>query len=375
VNQIRQWHAPARVNLIGEHTDYSGGLALPIAIDRGITIKARRRNDDTTRVWSLGQQAQFHHAGVHHSGAETVTGWAAYLAGVAWALNEKGIQPPALDLVLESDIPVGAGLSSSAALTCATALAMTTFAGVTLDREEIALIAAKAENDYVGAPTGLLDQFSVCFAEADHALLLDFSTDIPSAISIPAQWTQTGLTLAVIDTTSRHSHATGGYRTRREEVERAAAELGIEALGRVSLDQVVSLSDPVLKARTQHVFTENARVRGAAKAMRENNWDVFGSMLTASHNSLRDDFHVSCPELDAAVEIALAQGALGARMTGGGFGGCAIALIETGRVDELRSALESAYEARGWSRPEVFCVSPSAGARELPWHGQGNDVG
>lgn len=361
MNEIRKWLVPARVNLIGDHTDYSGGLALPIAMNQGIIVKARLREGERTHVWSMGQTADF-----DRLGRENVTGWLAYVAGVAWALNERGIQAPALDIVVESDIPVGAGLSSSAALTCGIALAMTSFAGYPATRTEIALVAAQAENDYVGAPTGLLDQFSVCFAQADHALLLDFSQPEPHATPIAAKWAEAGLTLAVIDTASRHDHAISGYRTRREEVEAAAATLGLERLASVGLDQIVSLTDPVLKSRTQHVFTENARVRGAAKALRDQRWDVLGTMLTASHHSLCEDFQASCPELDLAVESALARGALGARMTGGGFGGCAIALIEPERVDELRSMLEALFAARNWSRPSIFVTSPSNGAHQLP---------
>lgn len=348
------------MNLIGDHTDYSGGLALPIAIDKGITIKARLRDDDRTHVWSMGQTADF-----DRLGREPVSGWLAYIAGVAWALNERGISAPALDIVIESDIPIGAGLSSSAALTCGVALAMTSFAGYPATPTEIALLGAKAENDYVGAPTGLLDQFSVCFAQDNHALLLDFGTPEPHVTPVEARWAEAGLTLAVIDTASRHNHATGGYGTRRTEVESAAAAVGVEQLSAVSLDQLVSLTDPVLKARAQHVFTENARVRGAVKALREQRWDVFGTMLTASHTSLSEDFQVSCPELDLAVESALTRGALGARMTGGGFGGCAIALIEPERVDELRSMLESQFADRDWPQPHIFVTPPTSGAHEL----------
>ena len=334
---------------------------MPIAINKGITVKARLREGERTHVWSMGQTADFDRLGREH-----VTGWLAYVAGVAWALNERGIQAPALDIVIESDIPVGAGLSSSAALTCGIALAMTSFAGYPATPTEIALLGAKAENDYVGAPTGLLDQFSVCFAQADHALLLDFSQPEPQVTPVEAKWAEAGLTLAVIETASRHNHATGGYGTRRQEVESAAASLGLEQLSSVGLDQIVSLTDPVLKSRTQHVFTENARVRGAAKALRDQRWDLFGTMLTASHNSLCEDFQVSCPELDLAVESALARGALGARMTGGGFGGCAIALIEPERVDELRSMLEALFDARDWPKPNVFVTPPTNGAHQLP---------
>lgn len=360
MNEIRKWRVPARVNLIGDHTDYSGGLALPIAIDRAITVKARLRADERTHVWSMGQTADF-----DHLGSERPSGWLAYIAGVAWALNVAGFTPPALDIVIESDIPVGAGLSSSAALCCGIALAMASFAGHKLSMRDIALIAAKAENEYVGAPTGLLDQFSACFAEAGHALLLDFSAPEPSVTPVAANWAAAGLTLAVIDTATRHNHATGGYRNRREEVEAAATTLGISQLAKVSLDQIVSLSDPILKSRTQHVFTENTRVRGAVKALREERWELVGSMLTASHTSLCEDFQVSSPELDLAVESALTRGALGARMTGGGFGGCAIALIEPEKVDELRSMLEAQFTAREWPSPHVFVTQPQHGAQEL----------
>lgn len=361
MNEIRKWQVPARVNLIGDHTDYSGGLALPIAINRSLVVKARRRDDEYTHVWAGGQTAHF-----HHRAAEAPEGWLRYFAGIARALDSAGIVPPALDIVVESDIPIGAGLSSSAALCCGVVLAMASFAEQQLTPAQAAQFAAQAENEYVGAPTGLLDQYAICFAQADHALMLDFSTPEPQVSPIPVTWAEAGLTLAVIDTSTRHNHATGGYRDRREEVQRAADTLGLDHLARVGLDEIISLEDPVLKARTQHVFTENARVRAASKALREQRWEQFGSMLTASHTSLCEDFQVSTPELDLAVNAALDRGALGARMTGGGFGGCAIALIEPERVDDLRSMLQAHFAARDWSEPQVFVTSASGGAQQLP---------
>lgn len=361
MNEIHQWRVPGRVNLIGDHTDHSGGLALPIAIDRSLLLKARLRDDEQTHVWSEGVNVGF-----PRDNPGGVTGWAAYVAGAAWMLRSEGITAPAADIVIESDVPIGAGLSSSAALSCAAVLAMSTLAGQELSRERVALLAARVENEYVGAPTGLLDQFAVCFARRDHALLLDFAEETPTVTEIPAPWREAGLVLAVIDTATRHDHATGSYRRRREEVDAARDELGLARLSEVTLDGIMRLTDPALKARAQHVFTENARVRGAANALRQGAWEQFGAMMTASHASLRDDFQVSTAELDLAVDVALERGALGARMTGGGFGGCAIALIVPERVDAVRAQLESQFAARDWKRPEIFVVHPSDGSQRLP---------
>lgn len=359
MDDVRRWRVPGRVNLVGEHLDYNGGAVLPIAIDRALLVKARGRDDGIVNVWSRGERAAF---GVD-AAPGAVDGWAAYVAGTVWALQSAGVAVSGADLVLETTLPVGAGLSASAALTCGVALALDDLAGSGLDRPAIAGIAARAENEFVGVPTGLMDQYAVLLAEAGHALHLDFATAPPATSSVPVTWGQDGLTLAVVDTGVSHALAAGEYAVRRHECEAAAAELGLDRLAAIGLDGLLRLDD-TLKPRARHVLTETARVRAAVTALGRRDWTAFGTMLTASHESLRDDFEVSCPELDTAVEVALESGALGARMTGAGFGGCIIALIPPERIDGLRAAVEAAYAARTWPLPHVFTVAPSPGAAQ-----------
>jgi len=365
VTDVRRWIVPGRVNLIGEHLDYNGGAALPIAIDRATTVKVRVRDDDTVNVWTT------QHGGDNASFDLTVTpgevqGWAAYVAGTVWALGEAGHRLRGADLVVESDLPAGAGLSSSAALTCGVASALTDVAGLDLAAMDLALAAQRAENDFVGMPCGLMDQLAVLLGEEGRAVHVDASTEPPTTGLVPIDWGAHDLTLAVIATGAHHALADGEYASRRRECEAAAAELGLEHLAQAGPDAVVRLTDETLKRRARHVLTESARVRGAVTALARHEWTQLGAILTASHASLRDDFEVSCPELDEAVEAALGAGALGARMTGGGFGGSTIALLPPTRVDELRARVEARYQALGWRRPEVFVVSPGPGAHLLP---------
>ncbi len=362
MDEVRRWQVPGRVNLIGEHLDHNGGAALPIAIDRTLLVKARVRRDGVVNVWSDGGRASF---GVDVAPG-AVGGWAAYPAGVVRALRAAGVELGGADLVLESTIPVGAGLSSSAALTCGVALALDDLAGAELSRERLARIAQAAENDEVGVPTGLMDQYAVLLAREGHALHLDFAAPVPTAEHVPVRWSEAGLTLAVIDTGARHALTEGGYAARRAECARATEAAGVDRLATIGLDGLLALDDELLKARARHVLTESTRVRGAITALRRGDWTQLGTMLTASHESLRDDFHVSCPELDLAVETALTCGALGARMTGGGFGGSVIALIAPEKVDQVRARLEAAHAARDWPRPDVFTVRPAPGAARLP---------
>lgn len=361
VDDVRRWQVPGRVNLIGEHLDHNGGAALPIAIDRSLLVKARRRDDGVVNVWSRGERASLN---VDVSPGD-VTGWSAYVAGVVWALRSAGVRVSGADLVLESTLPVGAGLSSSAALTCGVALALDDLAGAGRSREELALVAQRAENDFVGAPTGLMDQYAVLFAQDGHAVHLDFSASPPAAEAVHADWSDDGLVLAVIDTGAHHELAGGEYAERRRECAKAASSAGVDSLAAIKLDGLLSLTDDTLKARARHVLTETTRVRGAVTALRRRDWAQFGAMLTSSHESLRDDFAVSCEELDVAVDCALASDALGARMTGGGFGGSAIALLRPDQVDPLRARTEAAFAARSWAPPHVFTVRPSPAAARV----------
>lgn len=357
--QVQQWSVPGRVNLVGEHLDYNGGASLPIAIDKGFTVKVRPRPDETVNVWSAGQKASFP-VGVQPG---DVDGWAAYVAGTVWAAREAGHRVGGVDLVLDSDLPSGAGLSSSAALTCGVAVSLDSLGGWQQGPTDLAVLARRAENDFVGAPTGLMDQLAVMHGRRGHAVRVDAATEPPAVEVVPIDWESAGLVLAVIATGVNHSHADGGYADRHAESRRAAEALGVEHLAQVGLDALVTLEDETLKARTRHVLTENARVKAFVRAAADGSWVQAGTILTASHASLRDDYQVSAAELDVAVDTALEAGALGARMTGGGFGGSAIALVERDRAVDMARAVEAAFEHMSWKKPQVFPVSPADGAR------------
>ncbi|MDR7087659.1 galactokinase [Aeromicrobium panaciterrae] len=362
MTDVRQWIVPGRVNLIGEHLDYNGGPVLPMAIDRTLTVKVRRRDDDTVNVWTDQPDSAKASFPVSVQPGD-VDGWAAYAAGVVWAFRQWGLDVPGLDLVIESNLPSGAGLASSAALTSGIALAINELAGYGHPPEQLALAAGVAENGFVGAPTGLMDQYAVLLAESGSGLHIDFATDPPVTRSVPLGWGDAGLVLLVIATGAHHSLADGEYAVRRDECERAATELGLEHLSQAGLDATFKLTDEVLKARTRHVLTETARVRAAVSALNRGAWPQLGAIFTASHESLRDDFEVSCPELDTAVEAAIEAGALGARMTGGGFGGSVIALVPVDKVAAIRERVEARYAVRDWPAPEAFVVHAAGGAR------------
>lgn len=365
MTDVRRWDVPGRVNLIGEHLDYNGGPVLPMAIDRSITVKARARDDGLVNVWSdLPGASKASFATSVQPG--DVDGWATYAAGTIWSLAEQGHPIAGADLVIESRLPAGAGLSSSAAVTCGIASALDDLFALGLDRPTIAAIAQNAEAGFAGAPVGLMDQLAVLEGTEGHAVWIDTATTPHPTKPVALVWEADGLVLIVIATGAHHELADGEYAARREECERAAAELGIEWLALAGLDATVRLEDETLKARTRHVLTETARVRGAVNAIGRRAWPQLGTILTASHASLRDDFQVSCPELDVAVEAALEAGALGARMTGGGFGGSVIALAAPEQVQPVRDRVEARYAAHQWSRPEVFVVHAADGAHQVP---------
>lgn len=355
---------PGRVNLIGEHLDYNGGPVLPMAIDRHVTVKARLRDDHIVNVWTnLPGAAKATFTTDLRPGQ--VDGWARYAAAMVWSLVDSGQRLTGADLVIESTLPSGAGLSSSAATMCGIAAALNQAHSLGLNRTQVALLAQRGEAEFVGVPVGLMDQLAVLHGQRGHALTIDTAQTPPSTSPLPLLWDEDGLTLVVISTGVAHALADSEYAARREECERAAAELGLEWLAQAGLDATVTLTDDTLKARTRHVLTETARVRGAVNAIKRRAWPQFGTILTASHASLRDDFEVSCPELDTAVEAALEAGALGARMIGGGFGGSAIALVSPDKVQAVRDRVEARYLARQWSRPEVFAVRAADGAHPV----------
>jgi galactokinase len=360
------WRAPGRVNLIGEHTDYNDGFVLPIAIPDAVTVAAAARDDGRVRATSLQAEGELDVL-VASLAPGADRGWSAYVAGVAWALAEAGVPVPGADLVLDGRVPLGAGLSSSAALECAVGAALADLAGATVEPMALARLAQHAENDFVGAPTGLMDQAAAVLCTAGNALLFDVRS--LATRQVPFRPADAGLTLLVIDTGVRHEHAGGEYGDRRRSCEAACRELGVASLREVSdggdPDVVERLADDVLRRRARHVVTENARVLAACTALEAGDWAGFGAAMTASHASLRDDYEVSCAELDVAVDAALAGGAVGARMTGGGFGGCAIALVPAGAAGAVTDGVGARYAGHGWKPPVVRAVEPSAGAHRV----------
>ncbi|MFL6077774.1 MAG: galactokinase [Mycobacteriales bacterium] len=361
------WAAPGRINLIGDHTDYNEGFALPFAIDRTAVAAVGLRTDGVLRLASRQREGVVE---LPVAEAARSTGWAAYLAGTVWSLNESGAGVQGLDLVLDSDVPVGSSLSSSAAVESVTAIALADLLGLdslTGDRVALARLCQRGENEIVGVPSGLLDQLSsLCSAEG-HALFCDFrSLDLDRVPFDPAA---AGLVVLCVDTRSERALGDSGYADRRTACERVAAALGVPALRDVTLDQLDSGTaaelDGTDRRRARHVVTEDARVLDSITLLGEGRMADLGPLLTASHVSLRDDFAVSWPAADTAVDAALAAGALGARMTGGGFGGCALALVPADRAGEVGDAIVAAAKQHGHPEPAVFPVVPSPGASRL----------
>jgi galactokinase len=355
------WAAPARVNLIGEHTDYNDGFVLPLAIDRRVTVAAARRGDDLLRLLSLEMGEQ--RLRLAEVGPGTVRGWAAYAAGPLWALARDGTEVGGLDLVLTSDVPIGSGLSSSAAVECATLLAARDLYGGPDDPARLAAIALRGENDVVGVPCGIMDQMAALACRAAHVLLLDCRS--LEADQVPFAPADAGLALLVVDTRVSHALADGAYAERRADCEQAAGILGVRALRdatRAGLDAARERLGELRWRRARHVVGENARVLEVASLLRAGRPEAIGDALLASHASLRDDYQVSAPELDAAVEAAVTAGALGARMTGAGFGGCALALVPAGAAGDVGKAVAAAFADRGFREPAVFAARPADGA-------------
>ncbi|MGU3292043.1 galactokinase [Williamsia sp. M5A3_1d] len=352
--------APGRVNLLGEHTDYNQGFALPIALTARTGIHYSPNTSGRLVVDADGHGHLTIPVGVAPG---EVDGWAAYVAGVAWSLGVEGRPVTGGRLRIVSDVPVGAGLSSSAALQCSLIGAFTADTGVP-DRLTWARIAQRAENDFVGAPTGLLDQLASLHGEADRALLIDF--DSLTVDPVPFDPTTAGVTLVVIDSHITHGHAGGEYAARRESCERAAADLGLPNLRAVAPgdpDDVLSaVRDDVDRRRARHVLTENARVLLACAHLRDGDLAAFGELMDASHASMRDDFEITTPGIDLIASTARSVGALGARMTGGGFGGCVIALVETARVDTLIASVMAAVQNAGGPVPTAFTARAGRGA-------------
>jgi galactokinase len=360
--------APGRVNLIGEHTDYAGGFVMPAAIDFGTLATVSARRDGETEIWS----DNFAEGVTFAAGEFPETRkkhWSDYPLGVVWALREKGIEVPPFSMALYGDVPLGAGLSSSASIEVATALALLSLTGTEMARNEIAKLCQKAENVYVGASCGIMDQFIACNGAEDHALLLDCRSLEFRLAPIPSH-----LSLVIANTMVKHSVAGGEYGTRRAEVEEGTAILRRHRPEIALLRDATTadleewgyeMPDNVLR-RCRHVITENLRTEAAADALQSGNLKRLGDLMAAAHVSYRDDFEASCEEADLMVAAAQSlPGLVGARLTGGGFGGCTVNLVESSRALEFASRLHDEYQAATGIDPDIYRCHASASARQV----------
>jgi galactokinase len=352
--------APGRVNLIGEHIDYSEGFVLPFAIDSVSTAAISKRSDSQVRVTSAQQSGNVVTTDLSRIAEKSGEGWVRYVLGVIWALDiDEGV-----DIYIDGKVPLGAGLSSSAALECSVAIALNHLFQLRKDSKELALITQRAENEYVGVPCGIMDQSVSLMAKEGFALLLD-CRDL-STRYIPVDFAGAGLRLLIVDTRAHHALIDGGYAERRASCETVAQKLGVRSMRDLEFNVLIeakSLLTSVEFQRARHAVTEIARVLKAVGALEARNFKELGELLTQSHVSLRDDYTVSCPELDLVVDTALSHGALGARMVGGGFGGSAIALIRDEDAGRVSQAIEQAFAAHGFTAPRFFTSLPSDGAK------------
>jgi galactokinase len=359
------WCAPGRVNLIGEHTDYNAGFALPFAIEQSCVALAGELGEPTVVVASAQRPGEIRIPLDELSPG--LGGWAGYVAGAAWVLRDMGVSVPGLRISVDSTVPAGGGLSSSAALVCSVSAALDELLGLDLSSADLLAVTRRVENDFVGAPTGGMDQLAALNCTAGHALLCDMRTlDVEQ---VPLDVDAAGLAILVVDTRAEHRHVSGEYRARRAGCERAAQLLGVAALRDVPLAELepalAALPTDELRRYTRHIVTENARVLDTVALLRGGELARLGPLLSASHTSLRDDYQVSIPELDVAVEALADAGALGARMTGGGFGGSVIGLLPADGVEAAMSAVADAYAERGFAPPAAFTARPSQGAHRL----------
>ena len=367
------WSAPGRVNHIGEHTDYNGGLCLPIALPHRTYVALRRRDDDQVRLVSAQEPNDLRELRLSDVGPGAVDGWASYVAGVAWAMREAGLPVQGFDAAVDSCVTYGAGLSSSAALEASVAVALDAvfelgLAGPTDDagRATLAAMCVRAENEIAGAPTGGMDQAASLRAREGHALLLDCLDG--SVRHVPFDLAAQELALLVVDTRAEHALVDGQYAARRASCEAAAARLGVETLREITVDPrgmdwaLTKLDDEVEVRRVRHVVTEIDRVTWFVALLESGAVDAVGPLMNASHASLRDDYEVSCRELDLVVSTAVQAGALGARMTGGGFGGSAIALVPADEVDAVAQAVADAFADAGLRAPAFLVATAQAPA-------------
>ena len=361
------WWAPGRVNLIGEHTDYNDGYVLPLALPQGIIAAARLSRAPTLRVRSRQESgaAEIPLAAIT---PQSVDGWFAYIAGVAWAFRQSGHDIPGLEMVIDSNLPTGAGLSSSAALECAVAMAWNDLTPLDLSRHELAAVARRSENDVVGAPTGVMDQIASLYGRSNRLVFLD--TRSMAVSHVPFDLSTAGLALLVIDCRTPHALVDSEYAERRKTCALAAKQLGVPALRDIpfeNLDNALAgLSDELMRRRVRHVVTEDQRVLDTvARLETGNDLRQIGPILAASHISMRDDFNITVPQVDLAVGAALDAGAFGARMTGGGFGGSVVALVDADQTTGVFHAVQATYAAAGYSAPVGFTATASTGAHRL----------
>jgi galactokinase len=354
--------APGRVNLIGEHIDYSDGFVLPFAIKDRTLVAARKRNDSTVRIASAQRRNKIVTVDINKVKPGLKGEWERYALGVLWALGVKD----GVDLLIDGHVPLGAGLSSSAALECSVATAMNHLFDLGFNLEELARLTQKAENQYVGVPCGIMDQSVSLMATQGSALLLD-CRDL-STKNIPFDVASSGLELLIIDTQAHHALTDGGYAERRASCESVVGKLGIRSLRELTMEQLENSRGSLTETefvRARHAVTEMKRVLDCVQALSDSDFAKVGELINQSHASLRDDYTVSCPELDTAVDAALAAGALGSRMVGGGFGGSAIALIQASKTTETIKAIEKGFSSKGFKAPRFFTSLPSQGAELL----------
>ena len=354
--------APGRVNLIGEHIDYSDGFVLPFAIKDRTLVAARKRNDSTVRIASAQRRNKIVTVEINQVKPGLKGEWERYALGVLWAMGIK----EGVDLLIDGNVPLGAGLSSSAALECSVATAINHLFDLGLNLEELARLTQKAENQYVGVPCGIMDQSVSLMATQGSALLLD-CRDL-STKNIPFDVASNGLELLIIDTQAHHALTDGGYAERRASCESVVVKLGVNSLRELSMEQLENsraLLTETEFVRARHAVTEMKRVLECVDALSNSDFEKVGHLINQSHASLRDDYTVSCPELDTAVEASLTAGALGSRMVGGGFGGSAIALIQASKTTETIKVIEKAFSSKGFKAPRFFTSLPSQGAELL----------
>lgn len=364
-----RWFAPGRVNLIGEHTDYNGGYVLPIALDLGTTVEMSLRDDDRVVLHSAHPGAEPLDVAVGEIAPGAALGWAAYPAGVLWAAVQAGLPVRGLEAHYTSNLPVGSGLSSSAAISCSTAVALSDLLGWDADRHRLAALARTAENVVAGAPTGVMDQLASTFGLRGHALLIATDTLEVSAHRFDPD--ASGLELLVIDSHTPHALVASEYAARRRSCEEAAARLDIDHLCWLTPAELDAAArrvglDDLLYRRARHVVTDSARTLEATRILREGG-DIraLGRLFDQSHASMRDDYEITAPTVDLIQDTARAAGAVGARMTGGGFGGSVIALVEAGSADEVLAACVRAAQAAGHPVPTAFVAHAGDGARRL----------